>query len=137
MSVNIVATENPYRTPESKLAIDDEISPARFSCLAAGHRILSIAIVLYLLGTVVYFLDNRQIGILILLLAYVIGLAGFIKVIKGGRFETSSKVVYGISMFIPVLNVLVLAHLGELVIRELKAAGYKTGLFGVKADQAD
>lgn len=127
-----MATDNPYRTPESRVVTDIEFSPEKFHSLATGQKIIGAAVLLYLLGTVVLLGIDRQVGILVLLLAYVVGLAGFLKTIKGIELKAYSKIIYALSMLVPVLNVLVLAHLGELAVRELKAAGYKIGLLGVK-----
>ena len=65
------------------------------------------------------------------------GLVGLTRILLGSNMGIVSKVLLFIAMFLPLLNFLALARINYVATKELKAAGYRVGFFGVKGRRID
>lgn len=125
-------SENPYKTPESE--VDPQIQLSEYEAqqlkkLAAGQKIVIFAILAYFIAIMVRpafpFLTY-----LIVMACLIASLVGLFKVVQILKLHAVLKVLYFISLFIPLINILALASINSRATKMLKAGGYKVGLLG-------
>ena len=130
----MMTNENPYQPPESDVSSGlgtDELDERTFNHLAQGQKMAIFAIIIYFIAglSVNYF---GGIAGLLIILALILALAGLVRILLGSEIGWISKILLFIAMFIPLINLLALVRINHIATRELKAAGYKVGLLGVK-----
>ena len=91
-------------------------------------------------GIIGFFLPFTLIGIignlvwLIVIMAYVLSIYGFFKLMSGLGIDDGSKVLLSISMLIPYINVITMLNMNYKANKYIKSCGYTHGLFGIKED---
>ncbi len=133
--IMIMTKFNPYQTPESEVETSGGLNEKRFQHLANGQKFIIYAIALYILAIIVSRTLAPIFGAIIGLPAFILGVAGFVRVLLGSEMHLLLKIIIGIGMFIPFINLLALAHLTQRATKALKAAGYEVGFLGVKGER--
>lgn len=100
--------------------------------VAAGQRLLILAIAVNIVAYIVSNSVDWIIGLLIALGGVAIAIIGMVRVTSGLSFSTPRKVLYVIGLFIPVVSIIVLAMASAEATKTLRANGYKVGFFGAK-----
>ena len=109
--------------PTSSVSIHD---------VAAGQRLLIVAIGL---NIVAYLASSRIgwiVGVLIGLGALAVAIVGMLRVTSGLGYSAPRKVLYVVGLFIPLVALIVLAMVSADATKTLRANGYKVGFFGAK-----
>ena len=99
--------------------------------VAEGQRWIIYAILIYV-AAIVLRLWLGDIGIVLVLGAVGLGIAGILKLSSGFGYSTPMKVLLIILMFIPLISIVTLAILSARANEALKAGGYKVGLLGAR-----
>ena len=127
--------ENPYQPPESDIdpgAGANGLDEKTFYHLSRGQKMAIYAIAIYFIaGISANFIGGIFAGLLIIF-ALVLAIVGLVRILMGSQIGLLSKILLFIAMFIPLINLLALARINYIATKELRAAGYKVGLLGVK-----
>ena len=100
--------------------------------VAAGQRLLILAIGLNIVAYVASSRIAWAIGLLIGMVALAVAIVGMLRVTSGLGYSTPRKVLYVVGLFIPLVALIVLAMVSADATKTLKANGYKVGFFGAK-----
>lgn len=122
--------DNPYETPKAELGSMAETS-TRLTHLKQGQRFIIYAFILYFVAVIGAAL-LPVVGMAIILIAFVLGIIGVFRAMLGVNYPLLAKIILGVLIFVPLLNILVLLALNSRVTRQLRDAGYKVGFFGVR-----
>ena len=134
-------TANPYSPPQTD---SDErplgaADPARLELMANGQRMIIRAILLYFCVIGVSGAMPRPapaaVGFFFLaaLAAIVIlSLVGLLRLSSGLGIPMPFRILLGLLVFVPLVNLLVLAVLSSRATRALRKAGYRVGFLGAK-----
>jgi hypothetical protein len=126
MSVN-----NPYDAPKSN--VEDTVAHSdALDQVASGQRLIIYSIVL---GLGAMIMDRSSPGPLVfalVIIGLVLSIIGMLRLCNGMGYSTLNKVFLIITLFIPIVSLLVLVSLSIRATGRLKEAGYKVGLFGAK-----
>ena len=122
--------DNPYETPKAELGDKVETS-TRLTHLKQGQRFIIYAFGLYFVA-VVGATIQPVIGLAVILIAFILGIIGVFRAMIGVNYPLLVKIVLGVLIFVPGLNILVLLALNSRVTRQLRDAGYTVGFFGVR-----
>ena len=133
-----MSDNNPYEPPESDVSSGsnvNELDEKTFKHLSQGQKMAIYAIVIYFIGGVSATFIGGIAGLLIIF-ALILALIGLVRILLGSTIGLVSKILLFIAMFIPIINLLALARINYIATKELRAAGYKVGLLGVKGGYA-
>lgn len=125
-------SENPYKTPKSE--VEPRIQLSEFEAgqlqkLATGQKIVIFAILAYFIAMMVRPVFPL-LTYIIVMACLIASLVGLFKVVQILKLHIVLKVLYFISLFIPLINILALASINSRATKMLKAGGYKVGLLG-------
>jgi len=117
----------PYAVPPRSTEYD-------LPAVATYQRCVNYCILGYILGFVLIFALPQQLKIVALLVVFASQLAGLVCVIllAAKLYKTSTAVLYGIGMIVPLVNLIVLLAINGKATKILKANGYTVGLLGAK-----
>jgi hypothetical protein len=126
MSVN-----NPYDAPKSH--VDDVVDNSEaLELVAGGQKRIIYAILLDLVSAAVSKTFPTPIVFTLGLLALILAITGILRLCNGMGYSTLNKVFLVITLFIPLVNLIVLVSLSIRATSRLKAGGYKVGFLGAK-----
>ena len=123
---------NPYSPPKAPVS-DVSGSPTdtieRLNRIASSQRLVVISIVSFV-GARVFTSTIGPAGVLLLIAALIMSIVGVIRL--SGALGHSNWVRVGIviGLFIPIINIVIMAILSSRATRRLRAAGYRVGLLG-------
>jgi multisubunit Na+/H+ antiporter MnhG subunit len=122
---------NPYSAPESDL--DSSNEPAEdittLNDIASGQRLLIISIAISILSFILLGASPALMGV-IGIIASVIGVVGVVRMTRAFGRSIAVRMIYSISILLPLINLLVMFLLSSQATDRLRSAGYKVGLFG-------
>jgi len=105
----------------------------------SGQRFILFAIILNLLVVAIAFLVPKTeslmavfgiLNIIALLTGVVLAIVGVVRLSSGLGYGIAARILIIISMFIPLVSLLVLLMLSSKATAVLRSAGYKVGLLG-------
>lgn len=134
-----MTTENPYQPPQSNIdpgPAMQNLDEKTFNHLSRGQKMAIYAIALYFFAAFSASIVGGAVAGLLLLIALLLGLVGLVRILMGSKIGGFSKFLLFIAMFLPLINLLALARINHIATKELKAAGRKVGLLGVKGGYA-
>ncbi|MBT8080573.1 MAG: hypothetical protein KJO31_18475 [Gammaproteobacteria bacterium] len=123
-------SDNPYETPKAELGNRAETG-TRLTHLKQGQRFIIYAFILYFVAVIGAAL-LPLVGVAIILIAFILGIIGVFRAMLGVDYPLLAKIVLGVLIFVPLLNILVLLALNSRVTQLLRDAGYTVGFFGVR-----
>lgn len=130
-------TVNPYSPPVAEVseALLSTAETERLNRIASNQRIVIYAVAASLLTNPL----RAVVGDAALLLGLVAGLTalvGAIRLASALGWSRWIRVVYAILMIIPLINLLAMLSLSSRATRQLRAGGYRVGLFGARQRKA-
>jgi hypothetical protein len=128
---------NPYSPPTAGVSdvVLSSKETERLNRIASNQRVVIYAVAVSLLTNPL----RAVIGDAGLLLSFIAGLAaliGAIRLASALGFAMWLRVVYAIFMIIPLINLLAMLSLSSRTTKQLRAGGYRVGLFGAKPRKA-
>lgn len=126
---------NPYSPPTANVADEQDLTAAnveRLNRVASAQSFMVIAVIVVLVATI----TQPMIGPLALVASLVSGIMAVVSVIRLGLSLGTSGVMcflLAVLMFIPLVNLLIMASLSARATKKLRASGYHVGFFGAKA----
>jgi hypothetical protein len=126
-------TVNPYSPPAAEVseAALSSGETERLNRIASNQRVVIYAVAASLLVNPL----RAVIGDAALLLGIIAGLTalvGAIRLASALGFSMWLRVVYAILMIIPLINLLAMLSLSSRATKQLRAGGYRVGLFGAR-----
>ncbi|RUL64580.1 hypothetical protein EKH79_09155 [Dyella dinghuensis] len=126
MSVN-----NPYDAPKS--SVEDVVEhSAALEQVAGGQKLIIYSILLYFVGMAMNRSFAGGLTLVCVLASLALSITGIIRLCNGMGYSTLNKVFLIISLFLPLVNLIVLVSLSIRATSRLKEAGYKVGLLGAR-----
>lgn len=101
--------------------------------VAAGQRLMIIAIAIYILAIILSGAVSRSIGGLAGLAVVVVAIIGVWRTSTALGYSTGRKVLYVVGLFLPLVGLILLAVVNAEATKVLRGHGYKVGFFGAKA----
>jgi hypothetical protein len=120
--------DNPYQSPSSQVQVTETSDPEGVEAVRKGQKLIIYAILTNIGSTFLSFVHPvfGVIGIVALGLT----VYGLYTLGKGMKAAIWLKVLIVISMFVPLINLLVLLRINGNATNRLRTAGYKVGLLG-------
>ena len=134
-------TANPYSPPQtdSEERAPESVDAARLELMATGQKMIIRAIILYFcaigLSSATRSYSPIVMGLVFLVAMaaiVILSLVGVLRLSSGLGIPMPFRILLGVLIFVPLLNILFLAILSNQATRALRKAGYKVGLFGAK-----
>jgi len=129
-----MADSNPYAAPKANVADapqSDGMSRDLLQRVASGQRLMIMSIVVSFLSIPL----QKAIGpfaTLIGLAATVVAIVGAVRLAGGLGRSTVARVLYGIAMIIPLVNLICMLILSSQATKALRAGGWTVGFFGAR-----
>ena len=120
--------QNPFDAPEAAAVPTAQVD-SELKSVAAGQRMVILAVLLYLAAVFLQFVIGSVAG-LILLATLVLGLIGLIRVARGLGTSIILINLMVICLLIPLVGLIVLLSVNGRATRALRAGGYRVGLLG-------
>lgn len=124
-----MTTQNPYAAPETDLAQETSTNDLRIESIRSGQKMIIYGMLLYFLAIGLQFVIGAIAGVFALV-TLILGIIGIFRIGVGLNYGTVKKILLIISMFIPLIGLLVLLSVNSRATTALRAAGYKVGLLG-------
>lgn len=121
-------TDNPYQSPVSKPVAVVTQDTKR---IAAAQKTLIAAILFYPLAAVGQAFIGSS-GTYLLLGVLIFGVVGIVRLAAAFRYGRLKIALLILSLFVPLLGLILLLRLNAKATKELQAAGYKVGLLGAR-----
>ncbi len=125
---------NPYAAPKAKVsdaplagAMDDE----RLQRVASGQRLMIMSIVVSFLSIPLQQVLG-QIALAVGLVSSIVAILGAVKLASGLGHAVFARVLWGIAMIIPLVNLICMLVLSSKATRVLRAGGWTVGFFGAR-----
>jgi len=133
-----MSSPNPYTPPSAPIADTSQAGAESLETLnriARGQRHVIFALLVQL---VAYALARGapQMGLLIVMAAFVYAVAAVVQLSAALGFSVASRVLLCIGLLIPLVSLLVLAVLSSRASQRLRAGGFKVGFLGAKPREA-
>lgn len=118
--------------PDTELLLRHAREQERLERLRSGHKALIYAIILNVLGLLLF---KAGIGLLLLLglAAVICGIAGIIRVVAALDYSAGVKNICLLAQALPLFNILALLWLSREAAERLRSGGFEVGLFGAAA----
>lgn len=97
--------------------------------VASGQKRVIYAILLYFAVAVLVSVV-RPIAELLVLVSVVLGWSGVMRLGKGLGMSLASRVILGLLMLVPIVNLIALLVLSSRATTRLRSAGYRVGILG-------
>jgi biotin transporter BioY len=105
--------------------------------MAKGQKMIIWAIALYfpIVGSSSAMPRGAPASLAVLFLAAFVGiivlsLVGVLRLSRGLGIPLALRILFGVMIFVPLLNILILALLSSQATKSLRKAGYRVGFFG-------
>ena len=121
--------QNPYTAPESIIDSQKSIEGLKIESIRSGQKIIIYGILLHFLAIGLQFAIGPIAGLLVIVTA-ILGIIGILRMAIGFNYGVVKKILLIISMFIPLIGLLVLLSMNSKSTAALREAGYKVGLLG-------
>ena len=134
-------TINPYSPPQTDSEERDleGVDAVRLELMAKGQKMIIGSILLYfaVMGAEFMLPDRMAVAIgyffLVAVLAILgLSLVGVLRLARGLGIPVPFRILLGVMIFAPLLNIVILAVLSSRATKMLRRAGYRVGFFGAK-----
>jgi hypothetical protein len=119
---------NPYIPPSSDLGART-LSSDDAEAVCEGQKLIIYAIVANFVAGA-FSKTSEWLGVAAALVAVSMGITGLLKIAKGMDVSTARKVMIGLLMLVPVVNLITMMVVNSRATKLLRDAGYKVGLMG-------
>jgi hypothetical protein len=129
-----MSSPNPYAPPNARVSDtleSSDVDYAQLNRVASGQRIIIISLIVSFAVASIRSIDPR-LGLMIGLITVVMSIVGALRIDSGLEGSMLSRVLYVITMLVPLINMVIMVTLSVRATKALRAAGYKVGLFGAK-----
>jgi len=123
---------NPFAPPEARVAdhaaqgADDTLLLNR---IASGQRLLVVAVLVSILSSV---FRGNPVGAIVAIVSAIIAVVGAVRLAAALGSPPWVRVVAGLLMLVPLVNLITMLVLSSRATRRLRAGGYRVGLLGAK-----
>jgi hypothetical protein len=141
-----------YATPKSNLTSEKDVkdvdepralSKYQIYRLIKGQKLIINSIIVFVLTFTLLFgfeifnvpLDPdivNPVSYIAIIIAVILGIVGYFYVSLGVNVKTLAILFFSVGLFVPLMNLIILAAINNRATIALRKAGYKVGVFGVK-----
>jgi hypothetical protein len=128
--------QNPYAAPQADVADvvqAEAVDIRRMNRVASAQKFVIYSLLAALAATGIRSLVGSEVGLLLGVLVTILMMVGAVRLDGALNGSILSRILYALTMLLPLISLIIMFTLSLRASKELKAAGYKVGLLGADA----